>query len=321
MGIVGEGARAGRGGDPFNLEDGVAFRRWRAWKLADYPRSLAQLTVPIADPRHPSPAERAAVLRACRKANLVIYELAPGPPADKAAIAALGTAFGLQRLDGNLCADDDRISSVRVTEAGRHQGYIPYTNRALNWHTDGYYNAPQERIGAILMHCASDAASGGENALLDHEILYLLLRDEDPAHVRALMAPDAMTIPPNVESGALLRDSRTGPVFSVDPTTGSLHMRYTARRRNIRWKDDPATRAAVECLERLLEEARDFTFRHRLRPGQGILCNNVLHRREAFTDDVPAGRTRLMFRARYYDRIAGTAPTAETWGEERQCCG
>ena len=41
-----------------------------------------------------------------------------------------------------------------------------------------------------------------------------------------------------------------------------------------------------------------------LAPGMGILCNNVLHDRTGFVDD-PA-RPRLLYRARYHERIAGT---------------
>jgi len=36
----------------------------------------------------------------------------------------------------------------------------------------------------------------------------------------------------------------------------------------------------------------------------GVICNNVLHTRSAFRDD-PA-HPRLLYRARYYDRIRGT---------------
>ena len=45
-----------------------------------------------------------------------------------------------------------------------------------------------------------------------------------------------------------------------------------------------------------------YIHRVTLQPGMGLLCNNVLHDRSAFTDD-PA-RPRLIYRARYYDRIA-----------------
>ena len=57
--------------------------------------------------------------------------------------------------------------------------YIPYTNRPLNWHTDGYYNRPEEQVRGIVMHCAAESASGGENLFLDQEIAYILLRDAD----------------------------------------------------------------------------------------------------------------------------------------------
>jgi alpha-ketoglutarate-dependent taurine dioxygenase len=146
--------------------------------------------------------------------------------------------------------------------------------------------------------------AGGDNSLLDPELAYLLLRDANPDHIRALMAPDAMTIPANDEAGGI-RASQTGPVFCIDPQTGGLHMRYTARTRSVVWKDDPATRAAVQSLEQLLAEDSRYVFRHRLSAGQGLLCNNVLHNRTAFVDADDPDAARLIYRARYYDRIAG----------------
>ncbi len=104
----------------------------------------------------------------------------------------------------------------------------------------------------MILHCVSNAATGGENRLLDHEIAYLQLRDADPAFVAALMQPDAMTIPARTDDAGVVRAAETGPVFSVDPDGGALHMRYTARTRSIEWKDDKAVREAVACLERIL---------------------------------------------------------------------
>jgi hypothetical protein len=37
----------------------------------------------------------------------------------------------------------------------------------------------------------------------------------------------------------------------------------------------------------------------------GLLCNNVLHTRDGFSDR-PDAPQRLLYRARYFDRIAGT---------------
>jgi alpha-ketoglutarate-dependent taurine dioxygenase len=293
-------------GGPFDLYDVPSYERWRALKLADYPSRLNDLIVRIKDPTRLSGQEHKAVLVRCRKANLVIYELTTAKPAEKAQVRLLGQQFGLRHLDSNLCADNDSITSLCVMKAGRHKDYIPYTNRGLNWHTDGYYNEPDFPIRSIHMHCVQDAASGGENGLFDHEIAYILMRDEDPELVSAFMQPDAMTIPANVENGVEVRSAQTGPVFGVDPLTGNLFMRYTARTRNILWKRDPATQAAVRFMQALLAGTSRYLFRHRLQPAQGVLCNNVLHSRSAFCDDETSGQRRLIYRARYHDRIAGT---------------
>jgi len=292
--------RAERPGNPFDLRNERAYREWRAAKLARYPASLSDLVVRVRDPRALTREERQALADRCGRANMAIYA-SPYTAPDKELPRLLACQFGLTRLDHNWLADDDGISSVTVAgEAGRGD-YIPYTNRAIRWHTDGYYNPPDRRIRAMILHCVNEAATGGENALLDHEIAYLQLRDADPEFVAALMQPDAMTIPARTDDAGVVRAAETGPVFSVDPDSGVLHMRYTARTRSIEWKDDKAVRDAVAGLERILAGASPCIHRVTLQPGMGLLCNNVLHDRSAFTDG-PA-RPRLIFRARYYDRI------------------
>lgn len=139
---------------------------------------------------------------------------------------------------------------------------------------------------------------------MDPEIAYILMRDANPAYVEALMQPDAMTIPPNMETGEETREARTGPVFSIEPATGDLHMRYTARTRSIEWKDDEMTRQAAGFLEQMLSSGSDYLFHNRLAAGQGLVCNNVLHNRTAFKDSEVRAEQRLVYRARYYDRIA-----------------
>lgn len=263
------------------------------------------MLVSVADLTQVTEEERAALLDACRHTNIALFAV-PGGGAEKSAIRAFGRQFGLNRLDANLYADDDGITALQVSETGRKRDYIPYTNRRLNWHTDGYYNAAGQTIRSFLMFCARDAAEGGENQLLDHEVAYILLRDEDPRFIEALMHPAAMTIPANTEEGIEIRAAETGPVFSVDPATGNLHMRYSARTRNIVWRADPFTAAAVEFLQQLWADGSRYIYHHRLMPGQGLICNNILHSRTAFRDDPATGRQRLMYRARYYDRIAGT---------------
>ncbi len=287
-------------------ENAEAYVNWRNAKLKDYPVNAEALRVEVDDPRALRETEQRRLLQVCRKTNMVIYASRLDGLADKQIPRRLGEQFGLARLDSNLLADEDAVTSLQVVPEKSGRGYIPYSNRRLLWHTDGYYNPPERRVRAFVLHCVSPAARGGENALLDPEIAYLKLRDENPEYIRALMAPDAMTIPANTEEGGEGRPAQTGPVFSVDSATGSLHMRYTARTRSIEWKQDATTQRAVKALELLLAGDSPHVFHYRLAAGEGLLCNNVLHNRTEFADEVDKGITRLIYRARYYDRIRGT---------------
>lgn len=296
--------RNGRGG-PFDLDADAAYRRWRDTKLEHYPRSVDELVVEVSDPRRLSRGEKARIIELCRRANMALYASPLGENPDKAIPRELGRQLGLTRLDSNLCADDDGITSLTVVQDGGHSRYIPYTDRPIHWHTDGYYNDPRRQIQGLLLHCVRPALRGGENALLDFEAAYILTRDKNPDYIRALMDPAAMTVLANVRDGRVIRPTRVGPVFSVT-RDGRLHMRYTRRTRNIRWKNDPVTRRAVAFLESLLDDDSPYVFRATLQPGQGLISNNVLHDRSGFEGAAPAGRGRLLYRARYYERIAGT---------------
>jgi alpha-ketoglutarate-dependent taurine dioxygenase len=289
---------------PYDLTRDDAYVAWRSQKLAQHPRSLAEITVRLRDPARLRPIERNQLLAAIARCNMVAFKITPGDEDPMPMLLALGEQLGLHNTDRNLCAEDIGITPITVRDTGTDKAYIPYTNRPLSWHTDGYYNAPERSIRAWLLYCAADAAAGGENELLDHEIAYIRLRDQNSDYIRALMAPDAFTIPANDEGGAQIRPDTSGPVFSVDDNTGALHMRYSARQRNVIWKDDATTRAAAAALTALFSAGDALIFRHRLAPGEGILSNNVLHRREGFRDDPATGHKRLVYRARYYDRIA-----------------
>ena len=294
----------------YSLDDDDAYRRWRDAKLARYPRRAEDLLVDVRDPRRLSAGEAEKIRSICRDANMAIYASPAAGVADKDLARRVGEQVGLRRLDANLLADDDGITSLRVMPVKSARGYIPYSNRRLQWHTDGYYNAPQRRIGAFILHCVRPAADGGVNQLLDHEIAYILLRDASPDFIRVLSLPDAMTIPANTEAGVEARPAQTGPVFSVDAASGCLHMRYTARTRSIEWRQDDSTQAALRFLEQLLAGGSPYVFAHRLDGGQGLVCNNVLHNRSDFIDAPEGERTRLIYRARYYDRVADTGCAA-----------
>jgi Taurine catabolism dioxygenase TauD, TfdA family len=302
-------ARPSATASPFELADDRAWRAWREARLAARPRGLDDLWVDVRDPAAPTAAERAALLDRCARFNMAVYG-SPRLEADPELPRRLGLALGLRRLDANWLAEEDGVSRIEVGagDGSARADFIPYTDRAIGWHTDGYYHPAGRRIRGMILHCVRPAASGGENRLLDPELVYLALRDADPAWVRALMADDAMSIPAREGAQGVARPAQAGPVFSVDPVDGRLHMRYTARTRSIVWKDDPVTRAAAAAITRCLDGPG--ALRLRLEAGMGIVANNVLHDRSAFVDDAAAPR--LLYRARYLDRAMDPAAACRT---------
>jgi len=296
---------------PFNLGNDEVYKRWRNWKLEVHPKMTGDLVVEIADPFDITNAEYTALLDRISRANMALYVTqAVDAEKGKELIRAIGARVGIERLDANMLADDDGITPLTVIEGGRRSRYIPYTNWAIDWHTDGYYNTLDRQNHSLNLYCVQDSQTGGENAVMDHEIAYILMRDKNPNYIRAFMHPNCMTIPANIEHRREIRETRTGPVFSINAGDGTLHMRYTARKRNIVWRDDPTTQEAVAFLETLTGGASPFIFRHRQEPGHGLISTNVLHDRAGFEDS--AAKKRLIYRARYYDRIKSTT-LAEVW--------
>ncbi|NTV95245.1 MAG: TauD/TfdA family dioxygenase [Thiobacillus sp.] len=288
---------------PFHPDNEAGYRAWRDAKLAGYPTRGEDLIVEVRDPHALTDAEYRAILDRVAKTNMAIYATSLGEAEDKAAVRALSAQFGLSHLDANWLADEDGISSLTPRDDGgeKRGDYIPYTHHRIRWHTDGYYNPEHRRILAMTLHCVREASEGGDNELYDQDLAYIALRDGNPDYVRALMAPDAMTIPARVDEQDGERPEEPGPVFLVDPASGGLHLRYTARTKSIAWKDDPTTLAAVKAIEDLLASQPFGWFRLKLQAGMGLLCNNVLHTRDGFSDSPE--RRRLLYRARYHDRI------------------
>jgi alpha-ketoglutarate-dependent taurine dioxygenase len=283
----------------FSLNDSEAYHSWRDQKLNGYPTRSEALLVELGDLRRLSEAERAALAKRLNKTNIVIYKY-KGKAASKADIQSLACQLGLAQLDHNLCADEDKITSLQVVDKGRHGGYIPYSDKRLSWHTDGYYNSAAQTVRAIIMHCVRPAATGGENMYLDPEILYIQLREQDPRWIEALMQANAMIIPANFENGKQIRSETRGPVFSVDQQ-GYLHMRYSARIRNIEWAKNGHIKKARAFITEFLASDSPYVFRYRLQTNEGVISNNVLHNRTAFKNDEQ--HNRLLYRARFYERV------------------
>lgn len=300
-----EGVRPSKG--PFSLEDEESYAAWRAAKLAAYPQAATELIVPISDLASPSFDELCALRNLCGRANMAIYdsgEIGADPVRVRPALRALAAALNLRHMEDHRSGGADGIVAIEVAGEGGRAGYIPYSTRPISWHTDGYYNyhGPSRCVQAMLLHFVRDAPEGGVSALFDHEIAYIRLRDRDPAFIEALMHPEAMTIPPGEEAHGRPRPDNVGPVFFVDPAAKALIMRYTARKRYVSWREDGATRRALEALGEILE-SDPLIVRCKMRPGQGMVCNNVLHKRSGF-DNMGASEGRLLYRVRYHDRLS-----------------
>jgi len=282
--------------NPFDLNHTVAYQAWKAKKIQNSAKSVDDLCLPIADLNKLTDWEKAQIKQYIDQYNMFIYQCPEDYQVDNQALINLGKQLGLQRLDHNLQAQSNGVTALQVVVGDR---YIPYTDRPIQWHTDGYYNRPEARIMAMGLHCIRPAQAGGENGLVDHEWIYMQLRDKNPDYIHALMQPTVMTIPANMVDGKEIRAAQASAVFSVTDQ-GHLHMRYTARRHHIEWAQAELSLIAVAALKALLADESN-SLRLTLQAGQGLLCNNVLHNRSRIEDNPE--QPRFLYRLRYYDRI------------------
>jgi alpha-ketoglutarate-dependent taurine dioxygenase len=289
------------------LKEKHSYEEWRAQKLYNYPNDAQQLIIELNNPINLMDKELLSIKSSCSKTNMAIYRCTKNIQNDRNTVTSIARQLGMHQLDANVCADEDRISVI--TDSGAQASpYIPYTNKPLNWHTDGYYNAHEQRIHAFIMHCARPARSGGENMYLDPEIAYILLRDQNPDYISALMQDDVMRVPANKLNEKQIRPAQSGPVFYIDDTSQALCMRYTARKRNIVWKQDKAVQHALAFLHDVLQDS-PYIFHYSLKAGEGVICNNVLHNRSAFNDDQDESKKRMLFRGRFYNRVTSNQNT------------
>jgi hypothetical protein len=281
---------------------------WEAWREAKIAASLrANQLPPVAmdSLSDPSDAAISELRNRSSVANMALYQAADHGASVEAAseaLASFGRRMGFARTESHRSEGHARVVALRTSSDEAKAGYIPYTRRAMNWHTDGYYNRPETPVQGFILHCYQQAMNGGENQLIDPEVAYLRMREADPEYVRSMMHPQAMTIPENVEPDGSVRPASVGPVFFADRATGRLQMRYTARTRSIAWRDDPVTQAAVDWLRDWLGSQEPLMLSVRLLPGQGLVSNNVLHNRTGFEDGQAAGGERIVLRVRYHER-------------------
>ncbi|MBF0190166.1 MAG: TauD/TfdA family dioxygenase [Magnetococcales bacterium] len=286
------------------LDHAADYLSWKARKQNGYPSTLADLVVEVRDPWAMTADEINGILSRCAHSNMALFRVTDPDRIQDNPLPAMTATLGVANLDKNLGADGEGMSALTPGGAAfaPFADYIPYREAAIGWHTDGYYNPVDQPVQTLCLYCQRPAHEGGENEWLDPDLVYIQLRDQHPEALRALTHPEAMTIPARMAAdGTIARPERTGPVFSVTPA-GHLHMRFTNRTKSIRWRDDDATRQALEILRQILLAPEPRRFRGRLEQGWGAICNNVLHTRAAFADP-PGGPRRVLYRARFFDHL------------------
>ncbi len=305
---------------PFLLENEKIYQDWREKKLKDYPADIEQYIVEIDNLASPTPAELKKITDIILKTNLVIYRTKNAPDESDAGktVRILTEQAGLFRCETHRSEEQDGLVRLEVSDDSTKQGFIPYSNKALNWHTDGYYNLQTKRIKAFSMHCVRPASDGGINSFFDHELAYIKMRDENQDFVKAFRHRRAMSIPPFINANGEARQECPGAVYNIDRFYGSLHMRFTARKHNVNWRDNQGTKDAYDFLMDMLENDTSV-ITHKLGAGEGVLCNNVLHNRTAFEDS--SDRKRLLLRGRYLERIGDVCPNANELSNKQYNAG
>jgi len=292
---------------PFDLGNANAYAAWREQKLITAKTALNAGFVSISDPMNMLDSEVSAILSRCRDTNYALYSTPPESNDSilRGNLREMAERLGMGEPEGHRSRGEAAIVALTVSNRPSQRGFIPYSRKALNWHTDGYYNARNNTIRGFILHCVQDATAGGVNQILDNDIAYIRLRDENPDYITALVHPEAMTIPETHEEDGTLRPASIDPVFWIEGN--DLIMRYTARTRSIEWRDDPVTRDAVAFLQNLLVEGDPLMLEAKLKPGQGIFNNNILHNRTAFDpSEVGNHSRRIIYRVRFNNRIGST---------------
>ena len=266
------------------------FLRWAEEKEKNIPQNSDGILVNIHDINNVKTSEIAKIKETIYKYNSCIYS-------SKIALKSNTNLLKFVELVGMRTYDCNNIDSNEISTITPLQNskinYIPYTDKLLNWHTDGYYD--KKSIFSWLLHCVNPATQGGENYLLDHELVLreYLLRNDD---INNLMAEDALTIPESKETS---RSEISTYIFSFKNKYRRLHMRFSMRKDNI-GTSAKANSAVIKLREIIEGNCAKYSLTYKLQKNEGIITNNILHGRKAFKDDKVK---RKLLRIRSYERL------------------
>ena len=186
----------------FDLGSNEDYLKWRDEKLAAYPKNIGELVVELGDMSALTPAEKARILETVERANMCVYT-AGSAELGMSSLLALGKQLGVSHTDKSA----RHAQSDELTDSGILNRAIPFSTRHCNWHTDATYYGSDNTIQALFLLCKRPAVEGGSNKVLDHEMLYIQLRDKDPDALEVLMNKDCFNY----------RNPATG---EIDPNRG-----------------------------------------------------------------------------------------------------
>jgi len=282
---------------PFILENETEYKNWRQTKLELYPLDISKFSIPL-DINNFQKKDLDLIKFNMNKYNFALYNFKSELTNNE--LENFCTMLNLNNSISNLFSDSKNISDIRDhkdTNNNQIGEYIPYTNKPLNWHTDGYYYPLNNSVKSFLLHCVNPAHRGGENLLLDHEILYILIRDHNPSYIKILMEKNIMGIPRNKNNAE--STNINGPVFFIDDEY-SLNMRFTSRQQNIVWKKSDIIDKIKKFIFNFVESDTKYITKILLKKNQGYIANNILHKREKFFDNK---NKRLLKRIRFSKKL------------------
>lgn len=279
----------------FNLDSGEDYKKWRDEKLAAYPKSVGELVVELGDMTAITEREKGKIKELVELANMCVYT-AGSADLSMDSLLALGRQLGVSDTDKAR----RHTNSDELTNSGILNNAIPFTTRHVRWHTDATYFGSDKTIQALFLLCKRPAIEGGSNKVLDHEIMYILLRDKDPDALRVLMNKNCFKYK-NPKTGEIA-EHLGGKVFWTN-ADGNLCHRFSFRQMDMAWSDDADVGAARAVLESMMLAESGYVIEGRLESGLGLVSNNVLHTREKLVDSDDDAQKRLLFRTRFYDRV------------------
>lgn len=279
----------------FDLGSNEDYLKWRDEKLAAYPKNVGELVVELGDMTAMTPAEKAKILETVERANMCVYT-AGSAELEMSSLLTLGKQLGVRHTDKSA----RHPQSDELTDSGILNKAIPFSTRHCNWHTDATYYGSDKTIQALFLLCKRPAVEGGSNKVLDHEVLYIQLRDKDPGALEVLMNKGCFNYR-NPATGEI--DLHGGGKVFWTNADGHLCHRFSFRKTDMAWSGDSDVAAAAHVLESLISDESAHVIEGRLESGTGLISNNVLHTRERLVDSDDAAKKRLLFRARFYDRV------------------